>query len=396
MYQTLIYIPVWSAIARDRARATLRDAERAAPTPARDRRDRRASRIGAAARAMTSSNAFASGANQNSGNVLTDRPTTRTHAPPGGRSSISFGADGEGLVSANERPATWRQASAAKMREFKGAAKTIFGGEDEDEETTTRSERTTKKATKDDVKAMMLADLRTLCRQNGLSPAGSRDTLIERVCEAIDRGECEATTTVKAAGGVSTMDNNYGRSGGQNVGNFLTGRKTSRGLREPGGGSSFIFGGESPPKARDGRSGNGQSPGSQARDAAVAAMNGSDIFACPELPKQRISAAKLAEQRGNNVFDQTLPERRPLTSHRQAGVAQLQGGNIFDDTLPQARRSRGGVSCAPGGNSSINFEAFFLPASDDEGDDGEDDGEDRVAAPAAPVVEEPEEPRMLT
>lgn len=125
-------------------------------------------------------------------------------------------------------------------------------------------------------------------------------------------------------------------------------------------------------------------------------MNGSDIFACPELPKQRISAAKLAEQRGNNVFDQTLPERRPLTSHRQAGVAQLQGGNIFDDTLPQARRSRGGVSCAPGGNSSINFEAFFLPASDDEGDDGEDDGEDRVAAPAAPVVEEPEEPRMLT
>ena len=98
MYQTLMYIPVWSAIARDRARATLRDAERAAPTPARDRRDRRASRIGAAARAMTSSNAFASGANQNSGNVLTDRPTTRTHAPPGGRSSISFGADGEGLV----------------------------------------------------------------------------------------------------------------------------------------------------------------------------------------------------------------------------------------------------------------------------------------------------------
>ena len=78
------------------------------------------------------------------------------------------------MVSANERPATWRQASAAKMREFKGAAKTIFGGEDEDEdeETTTRGERTTKKATKDDVKAMMLADLRTLCRQNGLSPAG--------------------------------------------------------------------------------------------------------------------------------------------------------------------------------------------------------------------------------
>jgi len=30
-------------------------------------------------------------ANQNCGNVLTDRPTTRLHAPPGGKSSITFG-----------------------------------------------------------------------------------------------------------------------------------------------------------------------------------------------------------------------------------------------------------------------------------------------------------------
>merc|ERR1712222_192014 len=39
----------------------------------------------------TSSNAYASGANQNSGNVITDRPSTRVHAPPGGHSQISFG-----------------------------------------------------------------------------------------------------------------------------------------------------------------------------------------------------------------------------------------------------------------------------------------------------------------
>ena len=52
-----------------------------------------------------SSNAFANGANQNcewhllsffilatiGGNVLTDRPTTRLHAPPGGKSSITIG-----------------------------------------------------------------------------------------------------------------------------------------------------------------------------------------------------------------------------------------------------------------------------------------------------------------
>eukprot|EP00933_Yihiella_yeosuensis_P025654 TRINITY_DN19901_c0_g1_i1.p1 TRINITY_DN19901_c0_g1~~TRINITY_DN19901_c0_g1_i1.p1 ORF type:complete len:352 (+),score=81.64 TRINITY_DN19901_c0_g1_i1:53-1057(+) len=38
-----------------------------------------------------SSNAFSNGANQNCGNVLTDRRTTRVLAPPGGRSQISFG-----------------------------------------------------------------------------------------------------------------------------------------------------------------------------------------------------------------------------------------------------------------------------------------------------------------
>ena len=42
------------------------------------------------ANAKKGSNAYASGANQNCGNVLTDRPTTRLPAPPGGKSSISF------------------------------------------------------------------------------------------------------------------------------------------------------------------------------------------------------------------------------------------------------------------------------------------------------------------
>ena len=37
----------------------------------------------------TSSNVWASGANQNSGNFITDRPTTRVHAAPGGKSSMS-------------------------------------------------------------------------------------------------------------------------------------------------------------------------------------------------------------------------------------------------------------------------------------------------------------------
>ena len=39
----------------------------------------------------TSSNAWASGTNQNCGNMISDRPTSRVLAPPGGRSSVTFG-----------------------------------------------------------------------------------------------------------------------------------------------------------------------------------------------------------------------------------------------------------------------------------------------------------------
>ncbi|GAB5360869.1 hypothetical protein AAMO2058_000664500 [Amorphochlora amoebiformis] len=38
-----------------------------------------------------SSNAFASNTRPEYGNFITDRPTTRVHAPPGGRSQIQFG-----------------------------------------------------------------------------------------------------------------------------------------------------------------------------------------------------------------------------------------------------------------------------------------------------------------
>ena len=37
-----------------------------------------------------SSNLYASGSSQNTGNVITDRPTSRVTQPPGGKSSISF------------------------------------------------------------------------------------------------------------------------------------------------------------------------------------------------------------------------------------------------------------------------------------------------------------------
>mmetsp|Transcript_47628 Transcript_47628/g.58551 ORF Transcript_47628/g.58551 Transcript_47628/m.58551 type:complete len:345 (-) Transcript_47628:133-1167(-) len=54
--------------------------------------------------APVSSNAFACGISQNCGNVLTERPTTLLHAPPGGHSTISLGHDAPAEVKSESRP----------------------------------------------------------------------------------------------------------------------------------------------------------------------------------------------------------------------------------------------------------------------------------------------------
>ena len=375
---------------------------------------------------MTSSNAFADGATQNAGNVLTDRRTTRGVKPPGGGSSLAFGREETGEDDRGRATTGTEGAREGKTREMVGNHQNhLSTREDEDAPTTTRTTTTTtttmRKMTGDDVRGMMLKDLRTFCRRHGLNPAGSREALMERAREAIEGGACEDVVEDRGASGTVTTreggerGNNYGRSSGQNVGNFLTERKTSRVLREPGGGSSFVFGGESPPRAGssagndEGTRSRGESPGSRAQRAAIAAIAGSDIFACPKPRVSKISDAKLAEFRGHDVFDQSLPERKPLAGHRQAAVKHIQGANIFANDAPARRRARRGSEQAPGGSSSINFEAFFLPASDDEGDadaDADADAEHRAADNAAddaehhtadnaaddgPVVEEPDE-----
>ena len=113
------------------------------------------------------------------------------------------------------------------------------------------------------IKSMTLPDLRILCRNNNIQPAGSKETLVERLEEMIANGVrvvavkkntaksiaggCAASTTNAAQNyraplsNENTNNNNYARSSSQNVGNFLTGRNTSRVLAPPGGASSGIF-----------------------------------------------------------------------------------------------------------------------------------------------------------
>jgi len=144
-----------------------------------------------------SSNAFANGANQNCGNVLTDRPTTRLHAPPGGKSQIasilSWDTDESDAPRGNQRA----------QREARGPAMqppAQFG-----------------------VDPMQ-------GRAHG-APSGGFDNR---------RNDYMPSQAAGGNGGVSS--NAYANGANQNCGNVLTDRRTTKVLAPPGGHSSIVFG----------------------------------------------------------------------------------------------------------------------------------------------------------
>jgi len=78
--------------------------------------------------AQVSSNAFATGNNQNSGNVLTERSTTRLHQAPGGASTLCLGGDyPEGPIAGESRKAV---ASANRSQQAPGGNATLCLGGD--------------------------------------------------------------------------------------------------------------------------------------------------------------------------------------------------------------------------------------------------------------------------
>ena len=58
-------------------------------------------------------------------------------------------------------------------------------------------------ATAENIKAMMHQELRELCRAHGLSPAGAKNTLVERVCEAMVTGQIRVQVANRGVSGVA-------------------------------------------------------------------------------------------------------------------------------------------------------------------------------------------------
>ena len=184
-----------------------------------------------------SANAFASGRDQNCGNVVTGRPTSRVLAPPGGTQTFTLGNDDDLNEENNALPSS---SSSSESSSVVVVVDPLA------------------------LKRMPLSELRTLCRRHSLQPAGCKDALVERLEDwmmmmnnnnnnntgvEISRDVFDATRA--APPGTTTRgqrennnninNNNYARATSQNVGNFLTERPTSRVLAPPGGASSGIF-----------------------------------------------------------------------------------------------------------------------------------------------------------
>jgi SPIRAL1-like protein len=145
-----------------------------------------------------SSNAFANGANQNCGNVLTDRPTTRLHAPPGGKSQIA----------------------------------SILSWDDDAPATNNRAQRDARGPPVPAPASFGVDPMQGRGNAHGHSSApnyeGRRNDYV---------------SSAQAAGGHGGVSSNaYANGGNQNCGNVLTDRRTTRVSAPPGGHSSIVFG----------------------------------------------------------------------------------------------------------------------------------------------------------
>eukprot|EP00197_Chlamydomonas_leiostraca_P015503 CAMPEP_0202867218 /NCGR_PEP_ID=MMETSP1391-20130828/8941_1 /ASSEMBLY_ACC=CAM_ASM_000867 /TAXON_ID=1034604 /ORGANISM="Chlamydomonas leiostraca, Strain SAG 11-49" /LENGTH=187 /DNA_ID=CAMNT_0049547235 /DNA_START=80 /DNA_END=643 /DNA_ORIENTATION=+ len=114
------------------------------------------------------------------------------------------------------------------------------------------------------IRPLLLKDLRIQCRVRGVSPGGGIEQLRQRLKEHMlesndfaikDETGADVSSGPSVAGqtthdqAAGSLQNNYVRPAGQNVGNFITDRPSSRVLAAPGGKSQIVFGDSEPAPA---------------------------------------------------------------------------------------------------------------------------------------------------
>lgn len=113
--------------------------------------------------------------------------------------------------------------------------------------------------------------------------------------------------------------NNYVRPEGQNVGNFLTDRNSSRVLAPPGGGSSIVFGGDGPAEPVGNRG--GRAPGALGRGMGNPnAMSADNPMSGGGAAASNYATNNYARPDGQNVGN-FLTDRKAVKVHAPPGGA---------------------------------------------------------------------------
>jgi SPIRAL1-like protein len=168
--------------------------------------------------ATLSANLFANGRDQNCGNVLTDRPTSRVVAPPGGASSIWFSEHG---IVAKEST----DGSSDTSRTLSNVSD-VLSDSPATREVSIMPQDDSREAT---ISASKLRICQRIAEEK-----------VNNVASIETGGHGSAASGLFTEGSISA--NKFANGDCQNVGNFMTGKPTTRVHAPPGGVSQIVFG----------------------------------------------------------------------------------------------------------------------------------------------------------
>ena len=196
-----------------------------------------------------SSNAYANGSNQNAGNVMTGRSSTKRLAPPGGASSFSIGWGGGGghRASAAEQAPPRTHVSAAPSRDYApaGQATSSFSKHNNNyggvSLTSLPGKRTSSTS---GFMAPTVGDNYTVgVRRNSYnSTYQPPQDQFRSQHQPMGGGGGGGHGAYQAPQSSAISSNAYATGSNQNAGNVMTGRSSTKRLAPPGGHSSFHLG----------------------------------------------------------------------------------------------------------------------------------------------------------
>jgi len=269
--------------------------------------------------ATTSSSKFANGANQNCGNTITDRPTTRLHHAPGGASTICLGDDSVVSTPVKKIPdlrtaAIQAAPTPSRLRQSPGGEATICFGGDTDDHLNTHGVSSSKFANGANQNCGNTITDRPTTRLHH-APGGAStlclgsddDISTVKIVQAQNAVVCmpDPMVEVSPAADSRFSSNAFASGANQNCGNFITDRPTTRLHHAPGGASTLSLGHDDTPSTAARTS--AQSQLEVTRDAKVVVS----LPDCNSTSSNKF-ASGVNQNCGNSITD------RPTTRVHQA------------------------------------------------------------------------------